>query len=108
MNGMMVLFLGGPWHNQRHDVTPGRLASAARSLPTYFTVPLLADEYDGQPGPAAGAATADAAAAVDQAMAALRVPRPREHVTYTRRFARANGERRPVYVSPEYQGPARA
>jgi hypothetical protein len=73
---MMVLFLGGPWHNERHDVTPGRLASALRSLPTQFTVPLAAD--------ANGC------------------------VTYTRRFARAKGERLPVYVSPEYQGPARA
>lgn len=73
---MMVLFLGGPWHNERHDVTPGRLASALRSLPTQFNVPMATDTSG--------------------------------YVTYTRRFARANGERRAVYVSPEYQGPARA
>lgn len=94
---MMVLFLGGPWHNERHEVTPGRLAAAARSLPTSFTVPLVAD-YAG----------ANRSSAADSAEAAARDLRPREHVTYIRRYARANGERRPVYVSPEYQGPARA
>jgi hypothetical protein len=93
---MKVLFLGGPWHNERHDVTPGRSRAAERSLPTYFKVPLMVDEAE---------ETVDAA--VRPAMAS-RVPRPRGHVTYTRRFARANGERLPVYVSPEYQGPARA
>jgi hypothetical protein len=94
---MKVLFLGGPWHNERHEVTPGRSASPARSLPTHFTVPLMADEAEETISSAAG-----------PALAAPTVPWPRGHVTYTRRFARANGERIPVYVSPEYHGPARA
>lgn len=94
----MVLFLGGPWHNQRHDVTPGRLASAVRSLPTHFNVPLTAADH----------VEAGVSAGRDPSPASRSVPRPREHVTYTRRFARANGERLPVYVAPEYQGPARA
>lgn len=94
---MKVLFLGGPWHNERHEVTPARSASAARSLPIYFKVPLVADEAEETVGSAVG-----------PAMAIPLVPRRRGHVTYTRRFARANGERLPVYVSPEYQGPARA
>jgi hypothetical protein len=93
---MKVLFLGGPWHNERHEVSPGRKAAAARSLPIYFKVPLVVDE-----------AGETAEVAVGPAAAAPRVPRPRGHA-YTRRFARANGERLPVYVSPEYQGPARA
>jgi hypothetical protein len=94
---MMVLFLGGPWHNERHEVLPGRSAAGARSLPTWFRVPLAADEAEEMSGPPAGSA-----------MTAPVVPRPRRHVTYTRRFARSNGVRLPVYVSPEYQGPARA
>jgi len=72
---MKVLFLGGPWHDERHEVTPRRLASAARTLPTQFTVPL---------------------------------PTGAEPVTYTRRYARCQGERLPVYVAPDYSGPARA
>jgi hypothetical protein len=80
---MMVLFLGGPWHNQRREVSPTRSAAAAL-LPAHFTV--LATVAPAQP----------------------RVPRPREHVTYTRRYARGGGERLPVYVSPDYRGPARA
>lgn len=88
---MKVLFLGGPWHNERHEVTPGRSASALRSLPIHFTVPLVAEEAE-----EASNATVPV------------LPRPRAHVTYTRRYARANGERLPVYVAPEYQGPARA
>ncbi|GIF51726.1 hypothetical protein DFJ67_6034 [Asanoa ferruginea] len=72
---MMVLFLGGPWHDQRHDVTPTRL-SAGR-LPLHFAVPT----FDGV--------------------------RPR-HVNYTRRYVRSAGDRFPVYVSADYQGPARA
>ncbi len=71
----MVLFLGGPWHDQRHDVTPTRL-SAGR-LPLHFAVPT----FDGV--------------------------RPR-HVNYTRRYVRSGGDDRlPVYVAPDYQGPAR-
>ncbi|MEH1014715.1 hypothetical protein V6U90_16585 [Micromonospora sp. CPCC 206060] len=83
---MNVLFLGGPWHNERHEVTPARLASAARSLPTHFTVPVAI----------AHPRTADPAAPAHS------------HVTYTRRYARSNGERLPVYVAPGYQGPPRA
>jgi hypothetical protein len=71
---MMVLFLGGPWHDQRHDVTPTR--QSAGRLPLHFAVP----SFDGV--------------------------RPRQ-VTYTRRFVRSAGTRLPVYVSPDYQGPAR-
>ncbi|MBM0239899.1 hypothetical protein JNW88_27335 [Micromonospora sp. ATA32] len=80
---MRVLFLGGPWHDERHEVTPGRSAAALRSLPIHFNVPLAAAESD-EELPARG------------------------HVTYTRRYARSNGERLPVYVAPEYQGPPRA
>jgi hypothetical protein len=88
---MMVLFLGGPWHNQRHEVSPTRSCSAAL-LPAHFTVLAAYDaQADRLVTPGAG-----------------RVPRPREHVTYTRRYARGGGERRPVYVSPDYRGPARA
>ncbi|MDG4764050.1 hypothetical protein O7632_08015 [Solwaraspora sp. WMMD406] len=72
---MKVLFLGGPWHEQRREVTPRRLAAAADTLPTQYTVPLQT-----------GA----------------------EPVTYTRRYARSQGERLPVYVAPDYSGPARA
>lgn len=86
---MKVLFLGGPWHNERHEVTPSRSASALRSLPVSFTVPVppeQAESVDSQP----------------------HLPRQRGHVTYTRRYARAGGERLPVYVAPGYQGPPRA
>lgn len=84
---MKVLFLGGPWHNQRHEVTPARASAALRSLPVSFTVPL----------PPEGDAAEDVVPA-----------RSGGHVTYTRRFARAGGERLPVYVAPNYQGPPRA
>ncbi|WBB81650.1 hypothetical protein O7606_09935 [Micromonospora sp. WMMD882] len=84
---MKVLFLGGPWHNQRHDVTPSRSASALRSLPVSFTVPLPPEQADHGSAQLTGV---------------------RGHVTYTRRYARANGERLPVYVAPGYQGPPRA
>jgi hypothetical protein len=93
---MMVLFLGGPWHNERHEVLPSRSAAGARSLPTWFRVPVA--EPAGEP----------VSSAADPDRTGPGVPRPRGHVTYTRRFARAHGERLPVYVSPEYQGPARA
>lgn len=72
---MIVLFLGGPWHDQRHEVTPTRLV--AGRLPLHFVVPT----FEGV--------------------------RPR-HVTYTRRFVRSADARFPVYVSPDYRGPARA
>lgn len=92
---MKVLFLGGPWHDERHEVTPGRSASAARSLPMYLKVPVMAVvEADESADPAAAAAS--------------RVPQPRGHVTYTRRYAKGGGERLPVYVAPDYDGPARA
>jgi hypothetical protein len=35
---MRVLFLGGPWHGERHEVTPGRVARGQESLPTHFNV----------------------------------------------------------------------
>lgn len=87
---MKVLFLGGPWDNERHEVTPSRSASALRSLPVSFTVPLPSEQAE----------------SVDSGSPHL--PRPRGHVTYTRRYARAGGERLPVYVAPGYQGPPRA
>lgn len=83
---MMVLFLGGPWHNERHEVSPTR-SSWGAVLPAHFTV-LATDDSGGD------------------------VARPltptRRRVTYLRRYARAGGERLPVYVSPDYDGPARA
>ncbi|OZV80947.1 hypothetical protein CA850_12355 [Micromonospora echinospora] len=86
---MKVLFLGGPWHNERHEVTPARASAALRSLPLSFTVPLPTERNgeaaEGPPPPRVGG-----------------------HVTYTRRYARAGGERLPVYVAPNYQGPPRA
>jgi hypothetical protein len=73
---MRVLFLGGPWHGERHEVAPGRVARGLESLPTHFNV----------------------ASPVDTGI----------RVTYVRRFARGGGERRPVYVAADYDGPARA
>lgn len=90
---MKVLFLGGPWHDQRHEVTPARSVAAARSLPMYLKVPVTSVE---------GGESAD------PATAASRLPQPRGHVTYTRRYARGGGERLPVYVAPDYDGPPRA
>ena len=72
---MMVLFLGGPWHGQRHEVTPTRLSTGR--LPLRFAVPVL----DGV--------------------------RPR-NVNYAIRYVRSAGDRLPVYVSADYQGPAQA
>ncbi|WP_091645458.1 hypothetical protein [Micromonospora pallida] len=89
MNDMKVLFLGGPWHNERHEVTPARASAALRSLPVSFTVP-LPSERPGEVG--------------EDSLSA----RSLGHVTYTRRYARAGGERLPVYVAPNYQGPPRA
>ncbi|BCL16591.1 hypothetical protein [Micromonospora sagamiensis] len=86
---MKVLFLGGPWHNERHEVTPARAAAALRSLPVSFTVPLPSER------------TGDLAEGFPPS-------RADGHVTYTRRYARAGGERLPVYVAPNYQGPPRA
>jgi hypothetical protein len=40
---MRVLFLGGPWHGERHEVTPGRIARGQVSLPTHFNVPSPAE-----------------------------------------------------------------
>lgn len=75
---MQVLFLGGPWHGERHDVAPCRRTRGAEALPTQYSVP--------DPGPS-------------------QTP---DRVTYIRRFAQGGGERRPVYVAPDYHGPARA
>ncbi|GLI02365.1 hypothetical protein [Phytohabitans aurantiacus] len=77
---MQVLFLGGPWHGERHDVPPCRKAHGAASLPALYSV-------------ARPPADADPTSA---------------RVVYTRRFAQGGGERRPVYVAPDYRGPARA
>jgi hypothetical protein len=84
---MKVLFLGGPWHNQRHDVTPGRPTAAL--LPARFTVPMTVDHTAGE------------------AEGSPRPPSKPRLVTYTRRYVRGNGERLPVYVAPDYDGPAR-
>lgn len=70
---MQVLFLGGPWHGERHEVAPSRRTRGAEALPTQYCVAA-----------------------------------PTDRVTYIRRFAQASGERRPVYVAPDYHGPARA
>lgn len=78
---MLVLFLGGPWHDQRHDVAPTR-SSVAAVLPLSFTV---------TSGPDDGARRALGARAV----------------TYTRRYVRCGAVRLSVYVSPDYRGPAR-
>lgn len=80
---MRVLFLGGPWHNERHEVAPTR-PSRMLSLPEQYAVPVGSDGSAGD------------------------APRPRALIIYTRRYARGGGERRPVYVSPDYNGPARA
>jgi hypothetical protein len=88
---MRVLFLGGPWHNERHDVTPIR-SHRMTTLPAEYTVPVA--------GAVLGSADTDGTSG--------RPSGPRELVTYTRRYARGRGERIPVYVSPDYQGPARA
>lgn len=39
---MNVLFLGGPWHDERHDVTPTRVSSAGCTLPAVFHVAVAA------------------------------------------------------------------
>ncbi|MEJ3746756.1 hypothetical protein WEI85_26145 [Actinomycetes bacterium KLBMP 9797] len=76
---MRVLFLGGPWHGERHEVVPSRQTRGTITLPTQYTVP---------------GATLD--------------PRADDRVVYIRRFAQGGGERLPVYVAPDYHGPARA
>lgn len=89
---MKVLFLGGPWHNERHEVMPTKLHRGV-SLPAEYTVPVaVPDPVDRELG------------SVDSGGAA----RPRARVTYVRRYARAKGDRIPVYVAPDYHGPARA
>jgi hypothetical protein len=92
---MKVLFLGGPWHNERHEVMPTKLHRVV-SLPVEYTVPVVApDAVDRE------------LTSVDAGGAGGSAP-PRELVTYTRRYARAKGDRIPVYVAPDYHGPARA
>ncbi|BCB79171.1 hypothetical protein GCM10022251_19950 [Phytohabitans flavus] len=89
---MHVLFLGGPWHGERHEVVPSRRARGSEGLPQQYSVRESLDDRragGGLPG------LEDAAPAG-------------EHVVYTRRFAQAGGERRAVYVAPDYRGPARA
>jgi hypothetical protein len=79
---MQVLFLGGPWDGQRHEVTPRRAARGAEALPTHFNVTVaLAAAVGGERG---------------------------APFTYVRRFARRGGERHPVYVAHDYNGPPRA
>ena len=88
---MQVLFLGGPWHGERHDVIPCRRARGGEELPTQYSVPhTVAGLQD----------TAPAARPVRMS--------PDDRVIYKRRFAHGGGERRPVYVAPDYHGPARA
>jgi hypothetical protein len=91
---MLVLFLGGPWHNERHEVASIR-SHRVVSLPAEYTVPVAMDNV------------AEGVAPAQPDGAAERSPRTRVLVTYTRRYARNHGERIPVYVSPDYHGPAR-
>lgn len=89
---MQVLFLGGPWHGERHDVPPCRRARGADGLPTVYSVP---------------GAVIDAAA-TNPVFAGYRGASASDRVVYTRRFAQGGGVRRPVYVAPDYHGPPRA
>jgi hypothetical protein len=77
---MQILFLGGPWHGERHEVVPSRRARGSEGLPQQYSV----REPFGSGLAVSG------------------------RVVYTRRFAQAGGERRAVYVAPDYHGPARA
>jgi hypothetical protein len=98
---MQVLFLGGPWHGQRHDVIPCRLARGAEALPTQYSVPhTVAGLQDTISAPIEG----------DNGTMIVKPVRmsPGDRVIYKRRFAHGGGERRPVYVAPDYHGPARA
>lgn len=36
---MQVLFLGGPWHGERHEVAPSRRSRGIETLPTQYSVP---------------------------------------------------------------------
>lgn len=83
---MMVLFLGGPWHDERHEVevVESRFAALAE-LPAKVTVSATVDDDTAAPG-----------------------SRSRRRVTYVRRYVRGSGVRLPVYVAPDYRGPARA
>ncbi|GAA4440306.1 hypothetical protein [Phytohabitans houttuyneae] len=84
---MHVLFLGGPWHGERHEVIPSRRARGSEGLPQQYSVrESLGGALAGEGG---GAPAGD-------------------RVIYTRRFAQGAGERRAVYVAPDYRGPARA
>lgn len=85
---MQVLFLGGPWHGERHDVDPCQRRLGIEALPQRYSV--LDVHSAGRPaGQGANA-------------------RGGGRVVYTRRFAQSAGQRRAVYVAPDYQGPARA
>lgn len=81
---MQILFLGGPWHGERHDVTPSRRARGSEGLPRQYSV----REPTGGDVAGQGVTTGE--------------------VTYIRRFAQSGGERKAVYVAPDYRGPARA
>ncbi|MFD0742410.1 hypothetical protein ACFQ1L_11690 [Phytohabitans flavus] len=35
---MHVLFLGGPWHGERHEVVPSRRARGSEGLPQQYSV----------------------------------------------------------------------
>lgn len=89
---MDVLFLGGPWHGERHEVVPSRRARGSEGLPQQYSVRESLGDRQASPG------------APGQEDAA----RAGERVVYTRRFAQGGGERRAVYVAPDYRGPARA
>jgi hypothetical protein len=90
---MLVLFLGGPWHNQRREVTPIRTYGRV-SVPAEYTVPVAVGDVGEEVSPA-------------RPDVAPERPRDRALVTYSRRYARGNGERFAVYVAPDYHGPAR-
>ncbi|GAB3506673.1 hypothetical protein [Phytohabitans suffuscus] len=90
---MHVLFLGGPWHGERHEVIPSRRARGSEGLPQQYSVSDSLGHHTGRGAP--GQEQEDGAPAG-------------ERVVYTRRFAQGGGERRAVYVAPDYRGPARA
>lgn len=98
---MQVLFLGGPWHGERHEVIPCRRARGGEDLPTQYSVPhTVAGLQHTAPAPING----DRGPVVGRPVTLS----PGDHVIYKRRFAQGGGERRPVYVAPDYHGPARA
>jgi len=87
---MQVLFLGGPWHGERHEVPPCRRTRGLEGLPTLYRV------------------TDTSVAATTPAPAPSPGDPGGDPVIYKRRFAQGGGQRRAVYVAPDYHGPARA